>query len=443
MDTPIFNFVKKYADSKPLRLHMPGHKGKGFLGCENLDVTEFDGADDLFNPNGIIQKSEQNASEIFSADTFYSTEGSSLCIRTMLYLLCKYATLNGIKPLILAGRNAHKSFISAVALLDVDVEWWHAQDSSYLSCNIIASDLREYLLNSERLPFALYLTSPDYLGNTVDIKGIKEVCKEFNILLIVDNAHGAYLKFLENSLHPIDFGADMCCDSAHKTLPALTGAGYLHINKNAPSFFKNNAKSAMSLFASTSPSYLILQSLDLLNLYLAKEYKHHLANFVNSVNELKSSLKKHGYKLIGNEPLKICIQTSAFGYNGFEFNKLLSKNGIVCEFFDNDFVVFMLTPETDKSQLQILESTLLSIEKSNSLLLPPKAVKPKKAMRIRDAVLSASEKLPTEKAVNRVLASVSVSCPPAVPIIVSGEIIDKQIIDLLKYYNIEQVEVVK
>lgn len=443
MKTPIYDYVKKYADSEPLRLHMPGHKGNSYLGVESLDVTEFDGADDLLSPNGIIGKSEQNASKIFGANTFYSTEGSSLCIRAMVHLVLKFAKENGVKPLILAGRNAHKSFLSAIALLDVDVDWLYGKDCSYLSCDIDARQLREYLTNNKDLPVALYITSPDYLGNSVNIKSIAEVCKEFDILLLVDNAHGAYLKFLPNSIHPIDLGATMCCDSAHKTLPALTGASYLHISKNAPAFFNDNVKTAMSLFASSSPSYLILQSLDILNRYLYQDYKQKLKDFIPLVNDLKLSLKRHGYTLIGNEPLKVCIQCSALGYYGHELNQLLKANNIICEFYDKDYIVFMFTPEIKPCELIRLEKLLLSIERKNSLPLPPNPVKPKKAVNVRDAVFSASEKIATKDAVGRVVSTISVSCPPAVPIIVSGEIIDESVIERLSYYGDDWVEVVK
>ena len=101
---------------------MPGHKGVGDL-CEALDITEFDGADSLFEADGIILESEKNASLLFGANTFYSTEGSSLCIRAIVYMLSLYAKELGKKPLILAGRNAHKAFISALSLTDADACW--------------------------------------------------------------------------------------------------------------------------------------------------------------------------------------------------------------------------------------------------------------------------------------------------------------------------------
>jgi arginine/lysine/ornithine decarboxylase len=123
-----------------------------------------------------------------------------------------------------------------------------------------------------RKPCAVYVTSPDYLGNQQDLAGLSAVCAARGIPLLVDNAHGAYLHFLPQPAHPLDLGATACCDSAHKTLPVLTGGAYLHIAKNAPERYARDAKRAMALFGSTSPSYLILQSLDRANAYLAGGY---------------------------------------------------------------------------------------------------------------------------------------------------------------------------
>ena len=123
MKTPICDFVKEYTKKSPLRMHMPGHKGASVLGVENIDITEIDGADDLYHADGIIKESELNAGSIFGANTFYSTEGSSLSIRAALYLAVKHAKAQGVKPIIAAGRNAHKVFLSSAALLDFDIVW--------------------------------------------------------------------------------------------------------------------------------------------------------------------------------------------------------------------------------------------------------------------------------------------------------------------------------
>ena len=230
MDTPICDFVRDYALKAPLRLHMPGHKGKALLGPEALDITEVSGADSLYEAAGIIRRSEENASRLFGCPTFYSAEGSSQCIRAMLYLALLRAKEEGRRPLIAAARNVHRSFLSAVALLGLEVVWLWPEEGSYLSCGVSPQALEE-LLRAEK-PTAVYLTSPDYLGNMADVAALAQVCHRHGALLLVDDAHGAYLRFLESSLHPMDLGADMCCDSAHKTLPVLTGGAYLHISKN-------------------------------------------------------------------------------------------------------------------------------------------------------------------------------------------------------------------
>ena len=254
MKAPICEFVKKYADSNSTRLHMPGHKGASFLGLENFDITEVEGADALYHARGIINESEENAASIFgSKKTFYSTEGSSHIIRAMMYLAKSYK--NERDGYVLATRNAHQSFISASVLLDFDIKWIPPRKNGYLSGKASGSEVENALSCVDKLPFAVYITSPDYLGNISDIRSISEACKKYDIPLIVDNAHGAYLKFLQESAHPIDLGATICADSAHKTLPVLTGGAYMHISNNAPKHFYENAKNALALFGSSSPSY--------------------------------------------------------------------------------------------------------------------------------------------------------------------------------------------
>jgi arginine/lysine/ornithine decarboxylase len=443
MKTPICDFVKNYADSKSVRLHMPGHKGVGTFG-EECDITEIAGADSLFEANGIIRESEQNASSLFGSDTFYSTEGSSLCIRAMIYMISQYAKEISRKPIILAGRNAHKTFLSALALTDADVSWiYPKKDESYLSCSVTPSELEDIFKNSSELPIAVYLTSPDYLGNVSDIGSIAKICHKYGVLLCVDNAHGAYLKFLSPSKHPIDLGADICCDSAHKTLPVLTGGAYLHISKNAPSLFLEEAKNALCLFGSTSPSYLILESLDRANIYL-KAHKERLNSFLPLVYSLRYELCECGYTLIGDEELKITIDAKAYGYYGFELSDILTKQGIVCEFSDRDHLVMMFTPENSKADIVRVKNALASIEKKEALISALKEFSaPVRVMSVRDAVFSQKEALPVRKCEGRILASASVPCPPAVPIVVSGEIIDKNAIERFEYYGIDSCVVVK
>ncbi len=449
MNTPIANFVRNYKAEKKLRLHMPGHKGRGELGIEALDITEIDGADVLYSTgdkSGIIGESQKNAAEIFgTAKTLYSTEGSSLAIRAMLYM----AKLYGKNNYILAGRNAHKTFMTASALLDLNVEWYRektgpndTESYDFMSCTITPSGLEYALSNRAYKPSAVYVTSPDYLGNMLDIAGLSEVCHEHGTILIVDNAHGAYLKFLQTSKHPIDLGADLCCDSAHKTLPVLTGGAYLHISKNAPDVLLGQAERAMELFASTSPSYIILQSLDLANRYMTEGYAERLQRFTDAVTLLKTRLTDKGFVICGNEPLKLTIAPKSYGYTGTDFARILSAGGIECEFSDPDYVVMMLTPEIGPEALNNIFAAITSIEKQVPLLsAPPRLPVPRRAYTIREAIFAPSRMCPLHEALGKTLGAPSVSCPPAVPILMCGEVIDNAAIRCFEYYGITEVRI--
>ena len=444
MDTPICDFVRAYSRSDTLRLHMPGHKGVSLLGMESMDITEIRGADSLYEADGIIARSEANASELFGCRTYYSTEGSSQCIRVMLYLILLRAKQLGREPLIAAGRNAHKTFLTGAALLDIRINWLYPEKGgSYLSCVLSAGELEQYLLSAEEKPIAVYLTSPDYLGNLTDIAAIAEVCHRHGVILAVDNAHGAYLKFLPDSLHPMDLGADLCCDSAHKTLPALTGAAYLHLSNSMYIALGHQVKNALMLFGSTSPSYLILQSLDAVNRYL-EDYPGRLALFAEEVQRMKRRLQNHGYSLYGAEPLKLTICAGDYGYTGWELADYLAEFQMEPEYADRDYLVLMLTPELGVQALERITDVLCRLPKEEPIPgLPPRWIPGKQRMPIREAALSDSETLPVEVCLGRILAVPTVGCPPAVPILVCGEVITEHAIKCFRYYGITACCVVK
>lgn len=441
MKTPIVSFLKSYQEKSPVRMHMPGHKGAGILGFEGMDLTEIYGADELFEAEGIIKESEQNASSLFGCPTYYSTQGSTLCIQTMCTILCQDAKSKGKKPKILAGRNAHRSFIHAAALLDFEIEWLYG-NSDYLSCKIHAEDLEKAIIES--LPTAVYLTNPDYLGNLLDIQYLASVCKKHNVLLAIDNAHGAYLRFLEPSLHPIDLGADLCCGSAHKTLPVLTGGAYLHLSDSLNQVWKNDVKHFMEYFSSTSPSYLIMASLDATNEVLDTTFKKSLSECIQRVDGLKNTLTQHGYTILFGEPMKITISTKEFGYTGNEIANLLMECDIYPEFYDSDYIVLMPSPYNTKDDLKRLETCLCGIDRKPILInKPPKLEQSKKAMNVRQALFSSSITLDVSKSLGQVCSSVTVSCPPAILPVIPGEVISESSIEVMKYYGIETVRVVK
>lgn len=439
MTTPITDFVARYGAGGASRLHMPGHKGKGPLGLEALDITEIAGADSLYETEGIIAESERNAAALFGTQrTLYATEGSSQCIRAMLYLAMTAAPAGAGRPLALAGRNAHKAFLYAAALCDFDVEWLYPQEdvSSACACPLSPGALERALQTMKAPPFCVYLTSPDYLGGRLDIGALARVCHRNGTALLVDNAHGAYLRFMPGGAHPMELGADMCCDSAHKTLPVLTGGAYLHIAQGAKPGYAQAAKAALSLFGSTSPSYLILQSLDQANLALATHYPAQLAQCGARVNDLKRTLAGRGFSVIGDEPLKLTLQTDGHAAAG-----LLRRHGVECEYADRGHVVMMFAPGNEPLDFERVERALkepLPFEKA--ALNPPR---PPRAMTIRQAMFSPGRLVPVSEAVGRVCAAPTVACTPAVPIVVSGEVITPQVARALVRQGAKEIRVVE
>ena len=441
MNKPICDFVSKYAAAHPARFHMPGHKGESMLGFETFDITEVYGADVLYSPNGIILESENNASQIFdTGHTFYSTEGSTLAIRAML-AVAKAASGRGV---ILAARNAHKAFIYACALLDIEILWINSREDEHICKSTVdLALLKEQILSLKEELMAVYITTPDYLGNILPLGEIAALCAEFELPLLVDNAHGAYLKFLDDDIHPITLGAAMCADSAHKTLPAITGAAYLHISKGADGRYIDSVREFLSLFASTSPSYLTLASLDNLNGILASDFKDRLSVTVKAVEGLKARLSQNGIPIEESEPLKIVIKASEIGYTGDEIAAFLRKRGIECEFSDKTVLVLMCSPGNNEEDYEKLASALIQLEKREKTEIKlPKISRGKRALSLKEALFSKKESVDLQSAEGRICAGVCISCPPAVPIAICGEVIDADAINALRFYGVEKIDVV-
>lgn len=235
-----------------------------------------------------------------------------------------------------------------------EIIWlWPECSTSLCGCPVSAETLERALATLPAPPAAVYLTSPDYLGSVADISTLAEVCRKYGTLLAVDNAHGAYLRFLEPSCHPLDLGADLCCDSAHKTLPALTGGAYLHISRAAPVSLRENAKTAMAMFGSTSPSYLTLASLDLCNRYLADGYRERLREMCGHLNEARKTLAAAGWQIEPSDPLRLTVKAPS-GMTGGQLADRLRENGVECEYADPDFLVLMLTPENSAADIERL-----------------------------------------------------------------------------------------
>lgn len=433
MDTPIHNFLVEYTKKDTLRLHMPSHKGL----INPHDITEINGADSLFESSGIIYQSEKNASRLYHTKaTYYSTAGSTLSIQSMLYII-KKDNRN-----LYAIRNVHRSFLNACVLLDISVNWIYPNYENTIISGTVDIQSLEDTLSKDTSRKALYITSPDYYGMVADIQSIAEICHRNNTVLLVDNAHGTILNFLDENIHPIHLGADMCSDSPHKTLPVLTGGGYLHINRDE---YVPLGKSAMSTFGSTSPSYLIIESLDLCNLYIEKHLKEDLSKVINNIDSIKQEYSNRFTFADSKEPLHLTFLLWKRNQSGKQLAQKLRDFNIECEYSDNQSLVLLFSPIDDSKVFDRLRYALdhITLDTFESNIKPLKLSPLERRMSMRDAVFSNSESIPIEESVGRVCAEVKVSCPPAIPIAVSGEIISKDCVEIFKNYGNNQVIVVK
>lgn len=433
MNTPIHDFLNQYEKSNILRLHMPGHKGH----YNSHDITEIKGADSLFDAYGIILESEKNASKLYGTEaTFFSTAGSTLSIQSMLFMMKKeHRTIYAI-------RNVHRSFLNACILLDLSVDWIYPTYENTIISGEVDISIIEEKLSKDSSPKTLYITSPDYYGMVADIKSISEICHKYDTILLVDNAHGTLLNFMEKNLHPIFLGADLCSDSPHKMLPVLTGGGYLHIGN--PKYI-DMGKFAMSFFGSTSPSYLIMESLDLCNEYISSRLKYDLNRVIQSIDSLKSRFSNKFTFNNSQEKLHLTFLTWKDGFLGTQLAEKLRYFNIECEYADNQSVVLLFSPlDTDETferlsyALENINLDKASVDTNILCLEPLESV-----MSMSEAVFSDIETVEVNKSIGRICAEVKVPCPPAIPIVVSGEIITSGTIKILNNYGIKSISVVR
>lgn len=427
-------FIREYDSSGFLRLHTPGHQAR----CEfinrispHLDITEIDGADSLYHSDGIIKELEDEISELYKSRSVISASGSTLCIQTMVSLF-KNRTF-------VAMRSSHVSFYNACTLLDIQPEWINVRCES-LYKNIPTPCDVEKILASIKKPAAVYITSPNYYGVRADIKGISEVCKQYNAVLLVDNAHGSHLKFTVLDEHPISLGADMCCDSFHKTLPTLTGAAVLHSKVGL--FDKREIKYNMSMFGSTSPSYLIMDSIGLCVDWLKKKGRD---CFKQLEKQRKSLIENLPLNFLQTDCCKITIDCCNVKNGVSGLRTLLNQHKIEPEYIDNRYVTLIVSPFLSDMDWDRLRRCLEKIEIENNICsfenrkLPVPIVK----LSLNKVFRSKFEQIDVKNSIGRICGKSQWTCPPGVPIVAAGELITEDISDLLMKNNVKFICVIK
>ena len=362
----IFEYTKK----NPVRFHMPGHKGK----IDPRDVTELFFTDNLYNPDcelNLIDELEERISKVFFNNqsdrgdiySLISCSGATLCVQGAVLALLKAKNNNYNNNYIICDTTAHISFINAISLLNIKPLWISLDDD--------LDDFEEkinYFAQDKNIKdiIGVFITSPDYFGVMKNIRSVSKICKKNSLDLVVDNSHGSHLAFYQSGqLHPINSGADISIDSVHKTLPALTGAAVIHSNKKFNE--ENLLRESMKMFASTSPSYLILQSIENLIDFLEEHGVEAHEILINNINLFKRDAEVLGFIFETNElcdPYRIILNCED---SGEVLYYCLAKKNIICEFFDKDSVIIIPGVSNNHDDFKKLFEALKDFSKTNKI----------------------------------------------------------------------------
>lgn len=407
---PIYCALEKYAQNTLRRFHMPGHGGNikdSFLShASRYDVTELSETDNLSCPEGVIKEAQELASKkIGCAKTLFSCGGATLCLQAAIFAALKKRP----KGRVFCHRRVHKSVINAFALCDVEPVWITDFDTDLSQCDI------------------LVFTWTDYYGNIAPYEKIAPLCEKYGIITVADNAHGAHLAFLNGGkLHPTRHGVDFCVDSLHKTLPVLTGGACLNI-KHAQD--EEVCRSAMTLFGSTSPNYLIMASIDYALAQTECGELEKTARAIKDIEKKNPEYFVHDSDIGHRDPLRIVLRCEA----PRELYNILYAKSIKCEFCDACGVVLIPPYGADSEYFEPLCRQLSLYDEGT--YRPERRMQykiPEKKLSVRQALFMPWESALINDADGRVSAREYSLYPPGIPIILPGEVFTKEIICCLK-----------
>lgn len=445
-NTPLKRALDEYIRQDYARLHMPGHKGASISPFGELmayDVTEVEGTDSLFEDDGPLKELEEIFTRLYDTKgTVMSAGGSTLCIQAMLRMVAKK------DGRILAGRNIHAAAVNAMALLGLEPVWVYPnRKQEERLIGEISPDAIRSVLEKEKQEgtldslCAVYVTSPDYFGVMSDIRSIAQIAHEYGLPLLVDNAHGAHLHFLKEEYHPMQLGADLCCDSLHKTMPTLTGAALLHTSDTK---YYPQMKGAMTVFGSTSPNYLIMLSMDSTAAFLMQDGAERIQQTVTRCEELRQKAREKGFVLPQHcDPMRLTLPLAGTGWDTQNFRRLLRKHKIMEEYLSDSGCVLLFSPFNREEDFKRTEALLDEVLIQNQSFTAFPIVPSEKVMSLREAFLSPKESVPVEKSEGRIAAQVKITCPPGIPLVMPGERLHKEIIKILKNSGIFVIDVVK
>lgn len=442
MNTPIIDSLKKIVDENIISFHMPGHK-KGeiyrLLGYENilenmykLDTTEIPGTDNLHSPEECIKDSLKRASELFKSDkTFYLVNGSTCGIEA--------AIMAAVSPKekIILNRDCHQSAINACIIGDIDPVYVSPsvnKDSNTLA-GVSFEDVKSVIDDNLDVK-AIFLTYPTYFGDVFDLRTICNYAHEKNMVVIIDEAHGAHLGLSDNLPNTaLSQGADLVIQSTHKTLPAFTQSSMLHIKGNRIDI--NKLLNILRITESSSPSYLLMASLEIAVDIYEKNGVELMKKLLNNIEEFKSEVYSlENIKLEETKDYtKIFLNTKKLGITGHELESILRKRySIQVELSNYYGVLLIATIGNTKDEFYKLKDALFEIDKIykkednlKDVFYPIKL--PKKVLSPRQAFYMDKKNVKIENSIGKVSGEYIIPYPPGVSLVSPGEQITKEVID--------------
>lgn len=444
MNTPIIDSLRKIVDDDIISFHMPGHK-KGaiykMLGYEDilenlykLDTTEIPGTDNLHSPEECIKESLKRASEVFKSDkTFYLVNGSTCGIEAAIM-----ASVNPKEKIIL-NRDCHQSAINSCIIGDIDPIYVNPsinKDSNTLS-GVSFDDVKS-VIDSNLDAKAVFLTYPTYFGDIFDLKSICSYAHEKGMTVIIDEAHGAHLGLSEKLPETaLSQGADIVIQSTHKTLPSFTQSSMIHIKGNRINI--NKLTNMLRITESSSPSYLLMASLDIAVDIYEKNGFDLMDKLLSSIDEFKSEL----YKLKNikvdesKDYTKIFLNTKKLGITGHQLENILRENyNIQVELSNYYGVLLIATIGNTKDEFVKLKDVLFEIDKIykkeshlKNVSYPIKL--PKKILSPREAFYMDKKNVKIENSIGKISGEYIIPYPPGVSLVSPGEEITKEVIDYI------------
>ena len=400
--------LSTHARGRHLSFHTPGHKQGGW------DITELAYSDNLSCPRGCIAEAEKDIADILGAEkSFILTDGSTSGVLSMLYA----AKLSGVKTVALC-EGSHKSVFNGCAALGLtpllypqEKQWGTPKNPTMYA---LKRDFSEIFDGAD----ALFFTSPNYYGQTTDLKALRKYCDETGKLLLIDGAHGGHLHF-DKTVYAGAY-ADMWVDGVHKSLPAFTQGAVVsaRTEKIAEWLCKG-----VDTFRTTSPSYPVMASV---------EYAVKYPQNTGLENAVREWAKGEPRILLAEDWTKVCV---VFGDEAFEAEKALEKRGVYPEFCDGNIVMFYLSPATTKRQFASLKRILKDLFECFPLIETAKNETQRIPAPIFLAKNTKKEWVMAEKCVGRICAGVCGLFPPCTPLFSVGERITQEKLMLLKKAN--------